>query len=259
MGKKKKILPRIYVACLVVFLISVFISSVFLEEFSLDISKFPLQLVSLTFLPVKTVVSVNASLRENARLKKENQSLLLRLMQLQDAVSENRRLRELLSLKQQTLFSVVAARVLACDSSNFKRTLLVDKGKQDGIRVGSPALGDKGVVGVVVEAGSSASRIMLANDPDFSIAAKDERSRVIGVLSGSLEGTTMFKYLTLDDDVRVGDTIVSRGEHSRFLFDLPIGEVIAISKDSAGLSMFAVVKPYTKLSLLEEVLVIANE
>lgn len=259
MGKKNKILLRILVIFLLVVLARISFSITSLKGIALDVSRLPLQVISLTFVPYKSFVSVRHSLRDVSKLKKENQTIKLHLMQLRDAESENKRLRQLLSLRQRSRFSVLAARVISSDASNFKRTLIIDKGKQDGIRIGSSVLGGEGMIGMVMETGFSSSRIILISDSDFSISAKDRRSRVTGLVSGSLEGMCVFKYLSLDEDIRVGDEIISSGGNSLFPADIPIGEIISISQDNSGLSMFAVVRPHATLSRVEEVLVIVND
>ena len=259
MGKKNKILLRILVVFLIVFIVRTSFSFTLLKAIALNASKLPLQIISLTFLPYKSLVSSRHSLRDVSDLTKENQMLKLRLMQFKDIASENKRLRQLLSLKQESQFSVLAARVIGSDASNFKRTLLIDKGERDGIRKGDPVVGGEGMIGMVMETGVSSSQIILISDPDFSMAAKDSRSRATGIIAGSLEGGCVFKYLTSDEDILPGDEIVSRGGNSRFPLDIPIGTVVSLSKDATGLNMVATVKPKVRLRALEEVLVIVND
>ena len=90
------------------------------------------------------------------------------------------------------------------------------------------------------------------------MAAKIERSDAIGIISGSLEGTCRLKYLDLDEDIKVGDKVVSSGKNSRFPAGIPVGVVAKISRERSGLTLFAIVKPMVNLSSLEEVLVITN-
>ena len=260
MGKNNKKLFLIFIAALLIaFLIRASLSFTFFKELSLNISKIPLKLISLTFAPYKTFIHINRSLKKIDELKEENLSLKLLTIQLQDIKSENERLRKLLSFRKQFKFSVIASSVIGWDVSNFKRTLIIDKGRKHGISVGDPVLGSESMIGMVIEVGNSSSRVILINDPDFSMAAKDRRSRAIGIISGSLEGVCVFKYLDLDEDIRVGDEIISAGGKSRFPSDIPVGEIISITKDSSGLNMLAVVQPSTKLSTLEEVLIVISD
>ena len=164
----------------------------------------------------------------------------------------------LLSFKEKSEFSLVASRVISFDASNLRRSLVIDKGKSSGVRAGNPVIVSEGVVGMVVEVSQSTSRIMLINDLDFSMAAKVKRSDAIGIISGSLEGTCRLKYLDLDEDIKVGDEVVSPGKNSRFPAGIPVGAITDISREQSGLTLFAIVKPKVNLSSLEEVLVIIN-
>ena len=228
------------------------------KKITLSLSKLPLKLVSLSFLPVEAMVNCNRSLREISALRKENQQLKISLMRLEDAALENERLSELLSFNKKSNLSLVSARVISSDASNLRRSLVIDKGKNHKIKAGNPVITPDGVVGMVVKVGSLASRIILINDPDFSMAARVERSSAIGIISGSLEGMCKLKYLDLDEDVQIGDYVVSSGKNSRFPAGISIGEVIEVSKEHSGLMIFAVVKLKVKLSSLEEVLVVTN-
>ena len=259
MEKKKKTILLFFIFLVVIsFLITSSPLVNLPKKIALSLLKLPLKLVSLSFLPAEAMVNCNRSLREISALRQENQQLKIRLMQLEDAALENDRLSELLSFKKKSNFSLVSARVISSDASNLRRSLVIDKGKNHKIRIGNPVITSEGIVGMVVVVGSWASRIILINDPDFSMAAKVRRSSAIGVISGSLEGTCKLKYLDLDEDIQIGDYVVSSGKNSRFPAGISIGEVTEISKEHSGLTIFAVVKPKVKLSSLEEVSVIIN-
>ena len=259
MEKKKKTILLFFISLLVVSLLiksyPVVTSS---KKIALNLSRFPLKLFNLSFLPAQALIKCNRSLSEVSILKEENQKLKVRLMQLEEAESENERLKKSLSFKERSKFSLVAARVISFDASNLRRSLVIDKGKNQRIKIGSPVISPEGIVGIVVEVGNSSSRIILVNDLDFSMAAKVKRSNVTGVISGSLEGMCKLKYLDLDDDIQVGDEVISSGKNSRFPAGITAGKVVEISKEHSGLTLFAIVKPKVKLSSLEEVLVIVN-
>lgn len=256
--KKKTILLFFIFVVATLFFIRSYPAATFPKNLALDLSRLPLKLISLSFLPADSLINCNRSLREARALKKENQELKIRLMLFKEVGQENKRLRELLSFKQQPGLSLVAAKVIYSDVSNFRRSLVIDKGKNYGIKLGNPVITSEGMVGMVIEVGNLSSRIILINDTDFSMAAKVERSGLTGIISGSLEGTCKLKYLDLDDDIKIGDEVISSGRNSRFPAGIPIGRVVNVSKDNSGLNLFAIVRPKARLSSLQEVLVIIN-
>jgi rod shape-determining protein MreC len=257
--KKNKTILLFFVSLIIIsFLLTLSPTASLPKKIALVLSKAPIKLVSLTFVPFRSLVSCNASLKQSRILKEENRQLKASLMQLSELEAENKRLHSLLSFKQETKFSLVVARVIAMDASNLRRSLIIDRGKNQGLEIGNPVISSEGVVGMVIEIGNSVSRIILINDIDFSMAAKIKRSEAIGILSGSQEGICRLKYLNLDEDIKTGDGIVSSGKNSRFPSGIPVGEVTSVSREQSGLTLFAIVKPRVKLSSLEEVLVITN-
>lgn len=259
MEKKNKTILLFFVFLIIIsFLLTFSFATNLTKKIALSLSEVPLRLVSLTFVPFRNFINFNKSLTQNQLLRAENQSLKIRLMQLEGLEEENERLHKLLSFKEETKFSLVVSRVIAIDSSILRRSIIIDKGKRHGVEIGNPVISSEGVVGMVVEIGRSVSRVILLNDIDFSMAAKNKRSDAIGILSGSLEGTCRLKYLDLDEDIKLGDEIVSAGKNSRFPSGVPVGVVVQISKEQSGMTLFAVIKPKVKLSSLEEVLIIKN-
>ena len=100
--------------------------------------------------------------------------------------------------------------------------------------------------------------------PDVEYGRSREMADALDIkkLTGTSMGIRFIdlkKYLDLEEDIRVGDKIITAGGGSRFPCDIPIGEVISTSKDSSGLNMFAIVRPNVKLSSLEEVLIVLND
>ena len=261
MWKKKKPTALLFFIFVILF---IFLSNAFfishpLKSFFLDASKIPLKIINLSFVPFKVIAHCHNYLRENRDLKKEKEELKISAMLLKDADDENKRLRKLLSFKEKSKLNLVSSKIIAGDGSNFKKSVVLDKGKNHGIHLADTVITADGLVGKVIELGRYTSRVMLINDPDFALAAKVKRSGVIGLLAGSLEGNCILKYLELDDDVKENDEIVTSSRDGNFPSGIPIGEVISVLKEHSGLTLFAVIKPKIRFNTVEEVLVIINE
>lgn len=218
--------------------------------------KFPVYLVSFFTAEFKALISYRANSIENIKLKNENNALQQRLIKFGELIEENSRLSGLLSFKKDTNFSLVAARVIGRDSANWANSLLIDKGASAGIKEGQLVITDLGLVGMVAEAAKDLSRVMLISDPNFNIAGVIQRSRETGIVSGSLLGRCMMRYLDGDADIAKGDLVLTLGLSENYPKGIIIGEVIGLSSEDNGISMRAMIKPKVKLSALEEVLVI---
>jgi rod shape-determining protein MreC len=88
----------------------------------------------------KQITSVRSGLKsldqlehENATLQVENRELRATNQALRDAEHEVNRLRHALNYRERSVFKLVAAEVIARDSSSWWRTLTINRGKRDAI------------------------------------------------------------------------------------------------------------------------------
>ena len=110
---------------------------------------------------------------ENAKLKEENAALQEQVRQAQRDSEENALLRELLNLRpQQKDFRYESALVVDRTSSNWTRTLTLNKGASAGIAPRSCVINAEGyLVGVVTEVGTNWATVTTTVDTDFEMGA----------------------------------------------------------------------------------------
>lgn len=226
-----------------------------------DFLKLPLKFFTFPGSIAKEIIFVKEIAGENVRLKKANAVLNYKLGQLLEMRNENLRLKALLDLKSTSTFNFVVAQVIAKDASNWMSTLVVNKGKEANIKEDCVVIGRNGLLGIVSDAGLSTSRIMLINDPNFNAAVMIERTRVQGLLSGSMFGGCRLRFLSKEDDASIGDLVITSGlnlEASSSLFPkgIPVGKIKFIGDEFSGLGKYCLLDPVENINRLEEVLVI---
>ena len=202
------------------------------------------------------IVFYRRNYRQKRQLKEENDLLKNKLVAAQEVYQENKRLKQLLSLKRNSPYKVIAVNVIGRDPSNWSSFVIIDKGENSNIKKGNVAVNFLGLVGKVIEAGVSTSKVMLVNDPNFAVSALVQRTRQEGAVSGSLGGVLTMKYLSKDSDVKVNDSVVTSGLSEAYPKGLLIGTVVQTGDELSGLSRFAVIKPGVDPSNIEEFLVI---
>jgi rod shape-determining protein MreC len=202
------------------------------------------------------IIFYHRNLIQNERLRKEIDLLKEKFNTVNEVYLENRRLKNLLSFKQKSPHKVVAARVIGRSVDNWSSLVLIDKGNYHGIKRGFVAITYLGLVGRVVEAADSVSKVKLINDPSFGVSALVQRSRQEGLVSGTLGRSLIMKYLPKDSDIKASDIIITSGLTDNYPKGLLIGRVISIGEEFSGLSRYAIVKPAVDLSNIEEVLII---
>ena len=250
---RRTITSFILVAC-VVFLISIF--SPFFKDSTQKTFQPHLTLIGLLKRECAGIIFYHRNMVELDRLSAETDNLRRRLFDLREIEQENDRLKGLLGFKQKSPLRLVAARVIARSPDSWSSSVIIDKGRYNGIRRGMAVVNTRGLVGRVIEVAENNSKILLANDPSQGISSIVQRSRQEGLVSGSLGSNLIMRYLPDDAQIEAGDIIVTSELSQIYPKGLLVGKVVNIGKEFSGLSRYAVVKPAAELSSIEEVLVI---
>ena len=112
--------------------------------------------------------------QENRDLRQQNEALEQALAQQQDAQQRVRELEEALGVKQgQPEDQLLAANVIAEDTSGLKRMIAIDRGLGDGLDEGMVVLSRGGsLVGTVSRAYEDFAWVRLITDPDSTVNAQ---------------------------------------------------------------------------------------
>ena len=174
--------------------------------------------------------------------------------QLREKAKENDRLLKLLEFRNALAGKKIAARLIGWDPSPWRKTMILDKGTQQGIRKDMTVVVPEGLVGRILEVGPSTSRVILLQDSDSRVSAMADESRAQGVAAGNGEEELTLDYLELESGVAVGETVSTSGLNGLFPKGIRIGKISSISKDDTGLHLQAKVHSFVRFSKLEEVL-----
>ena len=194
--------------------------------------------------------------RENLRLRSEIKELNARIYSAGETVLANQRLEKLLGMKNAVKFPTLSASVVGEDVTAWFRTLVIDRGSSDGIAEGMAVVAADGVVGQIVKVASGTSRVLLLTDHASGISATIQRSRARGVVKGKAEGLCSMEFTTREEDVKVGDVVITSGIGGVFLKGLPIGEVTMVKRGEYGIFQTVTIRPVVNIAHLEEVLVV---
>lgn len=215
-------------------------------------------MLSFPLVELKKILYYHRTFDEYKRLREETDLLKARMVGLEEVIRENTRLELLLDFKRRLIFSSVAASVIGRDPSYWNSSMVIDKGKEDGIRQGMSVVNALGVVGKIAEVGPTTSKVILLSDPQFSVAALIQGPREAGLVTGTLEGSLRMRYINEEARIHVGDKVITSKLSSSFPEGLLIGEVIQINEDPKRSFFECIIQPAVSFSQLEEVLVILN-
>lgn len=200
---------------------------------------------------------------ENAALKAEVASLEEQLNRVALEQQELAQLRELYDMDQTyESYEKEAANIVGKDTSNWFATFIIDKGSKDGIEIGHNVIADGGLVGIVVDVGSNYAKVRSIIDDSSNVSALDLTTSDNCIVNGSLKSMNDRQQLVIsdlrdaDDNVQVGDQLVTSHISDRYLPDIPIGYIVELTSDSNKLTKTGYLATIVDFEHLEKVLVI---
>jgi rod shape-determining protein MreC len=179
-------------------------------------------------------------------------------IQLKELKLSNSRLRNLLNFEKTITDRVLSAEVIGKDPSPWFKTVLIDKGKNDGVETGMAVVVPKGIAGQVTDVSANYSKVLLIIDHNSAVDALAQNDRARGIIKGGMAGQCLFKYVLRKHDIEIGDIVISSGLDGVFPKGLAVGYVSAVFKPKSGIFQEVTVIPYVDFEKLEEVLIVLN-
>jgi rod shape-determining protein MreC len=197
---------------------------------------------------------------ENRDLKQQIEQMRLEQVRLSEDAAQARRLQTLLAFKEQFIARTVAAQVIGSSGSDLSRVVYIDKGEEDGLKRDMAVITADGIVGKILQVyrNPSVSQVLVINDQSSGVGALLEKTRLQGVLRGTAGGEVVLERVMSDEQVPIGETVLTSGGDQIFPKGLPVGTVMKVGSGK-DLFLNIKVKPAADLSKLEEVLVLVEK
>lgn len=210
------------------------------------------------FKKVEELINENKVLSEELnKLNYENKLLLQGKYELDN-------FRKLYNLdKTYADYPKVAARVIANDTNNWYSSFKIDRGSDDGIKVGMNVMAGNGLVGIVTEAHHNYSKVRSIIDDSSNVRGMLLDTSDICMVKGNLklledghiEVTDIKKGVRVKDGYEVVTSYISTKYHPGIL----IGYVSDIKVDPSNMTMSGFLTPAVDFSKLDMVLIITRE
>jgi rod shape-determining protein MreC len=194
--------------------------------------------------------------RENADLRNKLTKLQLENQKIPELEQENKRLKTILNLMEQHPKTMIAARVVGEDVKNWFKCIILDKGKSSGIMIKMPVVTSRGLVGQVVETDRWVTKVMVINDTNSSVDIYVEGRNTRGILEGTGQTLLRLKYIRKNDELEIGDKLITSGKDGIYPKGLAIGIVTTVNRNKPGIFADIEVMPFNNFNRLEEVLVL---
>ena len=190
--------------------------------------------------------------------------------EISEIKKENDRLRTLLGMKELLKYDSIVANVISKDPDNWYRTLVINRGRDDGIMVNMPVVAYqsyandntktliKGVVGKIVDVRGSIAHIQPLIAPEIKIGVEIGENKLPGLLSGYSHNSNLcvVGYITRAANIKFDDIVTTSGQAGVFPAGLIIGKVIKSEVLESSPYQRAIVKPFMDYNLIDEVFII---
>lgn len=202
---------------------------------------------------------------DNAALRAENDRLRSENLVAQEAKRENDVLTGLLQLQTGFDHKTTAAAVIGHDSSEFVRSITLDKGSDAGISVGDSVIASGGALaGRVTVVGPNSATVVLLTDSTSTVIGQMVSNGASGEVVGQLGGVLVMNQIDSSERLQLGDEVITAGIQlasgirSPYPKGLIIGQVVDVRRDANDVVQTAYLQPTADLEQLEYVLVITD-
>ena len=145
-------------------------------------------------------------------------------------VSENNELKNL--IEDYTLSSnKILAKVIVDHQSPFLKTVIINKGSSEGVKIGTNIYDKNYLVGRVIEVNIKSSRVLLLSDLNSSVAISITPGNVQAIIIGNGDSSGEIKYIkdNLIREIEDQGIAYTSGAGSIFKSGIPVGKVNKIN------------------------------
>lgn len=193
---------------------------------------------------------------EKHKLQEEKNNLQSQLLKENLLRKDNAALYDQFQSSSISTSILIPARVIGAPhffpGENDIETLILDKGKKDGVISGQGVIVKNTLVGKITTVSENISTVIVTTNTHMVLNAKDLRSGAIGIVDGDGNGNLVLGNVLLSEDIKNGDTVVTYGgidENGKgILPDLLIGVIVSVDKKPSALFQTASVKDMMKVS-----------
>ena len=179
--------------------------------------------------PEKKIYQFSTSIKKHYNLyndydkiKNELRQLKSQKLELIFLKEENERLKKTID---EYIFNSneLVAKVLIDKNSPFLKSIIVNKGSKDNVKLGMAVLDGSYLVGKIVEVNYSTSRALIISDLNSKIPVSIEPGNIQSILSGTGKQNGKIEYVESEISIDDGSIVYTSGSGNIFKSGIPIG------------------------------------
>jgi len=195
-----------------------------------------------------------------SKLKKENLKIKVNLQRIDVLENEVTRLRSIKSAAIKKIENIKIAKVIQRDVIPNKKSLKMNIGLKDNIKMGQTLMGVNGLIGQVVEINSFTSKVLLITDSSSNVPSLIARTGQQVIVKGESQTDMMeISFLKNEANIQKGDLIVTSGQAKRFIASIKVGRVKDVIKNEGERFSRVTLMPLENINNINEVIVTSDE
>ncbi len=210
--------------------------------------------------PEKKIQDVSGKIKDHLNVynnyllvKDELKAIQNKKYETQFLQEENKRLKKTINEYIYNSQELVA-KVLIDKNSPFLKSIIVNKGSKDNVKLGMAVLDQSYLIGKIVEVNYSTSRVLLVSDLNSKIPVGIEPGNIQSILSGTGKINGKIEYLETDILIQDKSIVYTSGSGGLFKPGIPIGTYHKETEES-----YEIVNFFSKLSQLTFVKLVSFE
>jgi len=215
----------------------------------------------------ESIIEIYKVREENEQLKERVYKLTNENRVLLDIVENQEYLKNEYRMRKMIDYNYEKAQIISRDPNNWFKKFTIDKGTKQGIKIDdiivhAAELEDDlvviGLVGKVIDVGSNWSKVITIVDINSSVSFRNIKNSSSGILKGEIDNKITGYTFSKDDQIKVGDALVTSGLGEVYAQNLYIGEVTSI-EETDGLTINLQVEPVVDFQEIHNVYVLKIE
>jgi len=188
------------------------------------VTSLPEKYVGYSFKAIEDHINIY---KDYSSLEEELKNLKTKKYQAEYLENENKRLKKIL---EDVSYSsdIVFAKVLIDKQSPFLRSIIINKGSNNGLKKGMAVLSDNYLIGKIVELNYMTSRVLLLSDLNSRIPVSIEPGSIQSILSGDGKSSGIIQYIKNNTVINGGGIIYTSGAGGLLKPGIPIGKIYSV-------------------------------
>ena len=147
---------------------------------------------------------------------------------------ENKELKELIN-DYVSSSDKVLAKIIVDHDSPFLKSIIINKGSKDKIKIGTNVYDQSYLVGRVIEVNFKTSRVLLLSDLNSNVPVTIAPQNVQAIITGSGNNDAQLKYIKdgISDELNDQSIVYTSGTGAIFKSGIPIGKIKVIEDDKS--------------------------